>query len=147
MTSFTARVLAAASAASLLISTPVAAAPVAGAAKAQTLPRYSAWAMLAATASPASAAALCGTSAATAAAAMQQSGVGCVLPAVDAPPPVATSETAAAVPAASSAAASSLGVLPLLLGLAGLAGAAALLLSSGNGNDDINVGQPIPVSP
>jgi hypothetical protein len=93
-----------------------------------------------------SAAAVCaGTTAAMAGAtaAMQAAAPGCVLP-VTAPPPAPVAETAPPpAPVVEAAAApKGIGVWPLLLGLAALAGIAALLLSSDNGN-----GNGTPVSP
>ena len=88
--------------------------------------------------SQASATALCGASAsnvaASAAATAQAPGGGCVLPLVDAPPPVPVAET---LPIAQPiAAAPGFGITPILLGLAGIAVLAAFIASSGNGNDN-----------
>lgn len=88
--------------------------------------------------SQASATALCGASATTvaasAAAAAQAPAGGCVLPLVDAPPPVPISEP---LPIAQPIAASSgIGITPILLGLAGIAILAALIASSGDDNDN-----------
>ena len=88
--------------------------------------------------SQASATALCGASsttvAASAAASAQAPAGGCVLPVVDAPPPVPAAEP---LPAAQPIAASSgIGITPILLGLAGIAILAALIASSGNDNDN-----------
>lgn len=70
---------------------------------------------------------------------------GCVLPMVDAaPPPVAESVPMGMAPVAPVGSGSALGMLPLLLGLAAIAGAAALLLAGNNDpDDDIRV----PLSP
>ena len=86
--------------------------------------------------SQASASALCGASGtnATASAAMVQAPVGgCVLPVVDAPPPVPVAQAAPLV----SVPVTGFGVAPILLGLAGIAVLAALIASqkSGNGNN------------
>ena len=87
--------------------------------------------------SQASATALCGASAtnvAVSAATAQAPGGGCVLPLVDAPPPVPVAET---LPLAQPIAASpGFGITPILLGLAGIAILAAFVASSGNGNDN-----------
>jgi len=114
-------------------------APALAAAQAQG-PAYSPWAALSAFASQSSSTALCGSSVAGAAAATAQAGAapGCVLPQVDAPlpAPVETAAPVALPPAAAVAAGGGIGVLPLLVGLAALAGIAALLLRGGNGNND-----------
>ena len=86
--------------------------------------------------SQASAAALCGssamTTAASAAATAQAPVGGCVLPVVDAPPPVPVAEAAPLlVPAATG-----FGITPILLGLAGIAILAALIASQDNDNDN-----------
>lgn len=87
--------------------------------------------------SSSSAAALCGASATTvaaSAAATTQAPVGgCVLPVVDAPPVIPAAE-APFVPAP--VAASGFGIAPVLLGLAGIAILAALILSQNNDNDN-----------
>lgn len=88
--------------------------------------------------SQASATALCGASATTvatgAAAAAQSPAGGCVLPLVDAPPPVPMAEP---LPVAQPiAAASGFGITPILLGLAGIAVLAALIASQKNSNDN-----------
>ena len=84
--------------------------------------------------SQASAAALCGssatTTAASAAATAQAPVGGCVLPVVDAPPPIAVAEPVL-IPASSG-----FGISPILLGLAGIAILAALILSQNNDNDN-----------
>lgn len=85
--------------------------------------------------SQASAAALCGSSATTAAgaAATVQAPVGgCVLPVVDAPPVVPIAEA----PLAPIPVASGFGINPVLLGLAGIAILAALIISQDNDNDN-----------
>ena len=82
----------------------------------------------------------------TAAAAQAGAAPGCVLPAVDAPPPVAVVEPAPPVAVVEPVAVGGggIGVLPLLLGLAAIAAAVALLAKGGgNDNDEIIV----PVSP
>ena len=88
--------------------------------------------------SQASAAALCGSSATTvaaSAAATAQAPVGgCVLPVVDAPPVIPAAEAPPFVPAP--VAASGIGIAPILLGLAGIAILAALILSQNNDNDN-----------
>lgn len=88
--------------------------------------------------SQASAAALCGSSATTvaasAAATAQAPAGGCVLPVVDAPPPLPVVEPAPFVPPP--VAASGFGLTPILLGLAGIAVLAALILSQDNDNDN-----------
>lgn len=84
--------------------------------------------------SQASAAALCGSAATTAAssAATTQAPVGgCVLPVVDAPPPLPVAEAAPVLPASGG-----IGILPILLGLAGIAVLAALIASQNNDNDN-----------
>lgn len=89
--------------------------------------------------SQASATALCGTSSATVAASVAASAQapvgGCVLPVVDAPPPLSAAE---ALPVAEPivAAPSGFGIAPILLGLAGIAILAALIASSGDSNDN-----------
>ena len=84
--------------------------------------------------SQASAAALCGssaTSAASSAATTQAPVGGCVLPVVDAPPPLPVAEVAPLPPVASG-----IGITPVLLGLAGIAILAALIASQNNGNNN-----------
>jgi hypothetical protein len=92
-----------------------------------------------------SAAAVCAGSTAAiagATAAAQAAAPGCVLP-VTSPPPAPVAETAPPPPVVEAAAApKGIGIWPLLLGLAALAGIAALLLSSDNGH-----GNGTPVSP
>lgn len=87
--------------------------------------------------SQASATALCGASATTvaasAAATAQAPAGGCVLPLVDAPPPVPVAEP---LPVAQPVASSGFGIAPILLGLAGIAILAALIASSGDDNDN-----------
>ena len=93
-------------------------------------------------------AALCsaGAVAATGAAvAAQAPGAGCVLPVVDAPPPVAAPE-AAPPPAAVLAPAtveSGLGAIPLLLGLAAIAALAIVVLKHNDSSGEID----LPISP
>lgn len=136
MSKFAVRMVALASAASMMLSAPVAAAsrvPTAA---------YSPWASLSAFAAPASSQALCGAAAANAAgaAAAAQAGTpGCVFPAVDAP---VSAPVANAAPVATTAAVSTgtgVGVLPLLLGLAALGAVAALLLSTDEGGAQISI--------
>jgi hypothetical protein len=140
MKTFAARVLVVASAVSSLTS-----APALAAVKVQS-PAYSPWAVLSATASQTSAQAFCGVAGAAAASAAVQAAQGCVLPAVDAPVPL-TAEQVAPVATVPSALTGGIGVLPLLAALGAIAGVAALLLSSGNGTSQIDVGQQQPVSP
>lgn len=87
--------------------------------------------------SQSSAAALCGASATTvaagAAASAQAPGAGCVLPVVDAPPPLPAAEP---LPAAQPIATSGFGIAPVLLGLAGIAILAALIAGSNDDNDN-----------
>lgn len=85
--------------------------------------------------SQASAAALCGSSAtataASAAVTAQAPVGGCVLPVVDAPPPIPVAEAAPLpVPA------SGIGITPILLGLAGIAILAALIATQNYHNDN-----------
>ena len=129
---------------SVALSAPAAAAARTSSAQPVTL---SPWVALSALGSSGSRAALCGSSSASAAAgastSAQTAAPGCVLPVVDAPAPVVQPVEpvpAAAVPAA----ARGFSVLPLLLGLAGVAALAALLLS-GDGDDDINI-DPEPIT-
>ncbi|WP_309603065.1 hypothetical protein [Sphingomonas sp.] len=85
--------------------------------------------------SQASASALCGaavTSSASAAATAQAPVGGCVLPVVDAPPPLPVAEAAPIAPLP----AAGVGITPILLGLAGIAILAALIASQGSGNDN-----------
>lgn len=95
--------------------------------------------------SQASAAALCGSSAtaaaASAAATAQAPAGGCVLPVVDAPPPLPMVQPAPFVPPP--VASSGFGLTPILLGLAGIAILAALILSQDNDNDN---DQPVSVN-
>jgi hypothetical protein len=84
--------------------------------------------------SQASAAALCGSSAtaatASAAATAQAPAGGCVLPVVDAPPPVPVAEAPPLPPP------HGFGIGPVLLGLAGIAILAALIASQHHDNDN-----------
>lgn len=85
--------------------------------------------------SQASAAALCGSSATTVAASAavaQAPGTGCVLPVIDAPPPVPMAQPAPFVPPP----ATGFGLTPILLGLAGIAILAALIASQDIDNDN-----------
>lgn len=94
-------------------------------------------------------AALCSAGAAAAAGAAvaaQAPGAGCVLPVVDAPPPVAAPEAApppAAAIAPAAVAESSLGAIPLLLGLAAIAAIAIVVLKHNDSSGEIN----LPISP
>ena len=85
--------------------------------------------------SQASAAALCGSSAtaatASAAATAQAPAGGCVLPVVDAPPPLVPVAEVAPLPAPHG-----FGISPILLGLAGIAILAALIASQHHDNDN-----------
>lgn len=93
--------------------------------------------------SQASATALCGSSATTAASAAttaQAPAGGCVLPVVDAPPPVPIAEAPPLPPVAAS---SGFGISPILLGLAGIAILAALIIA---GNDDNDNNPPVSVN-
>jgi hypothetical protein len=86
--------------------------------------------------SQASAAALCGSGAASAAGAAvtaQAPAGGCVLPLVDAPPPPPIVEAPPFVPAPVSG---GFGISPILLGLAGIAILAALIASQDDDDDD-----------
>ena len=83
--------------------------------------------------SQASAQAVCGSAAATAAgAAAVQGQPGCVLPAVDAPPPPPVGETPPIQPAA---APGGFSISPVLLGLVGIAALAALIAAGGDDSD------------
>jgi hypothetical protein len=69
---------------------------------------------------------------------------GCVLPVTDAPPPAPVTAAPPPAPVVEPVATGGgIGILPLLLGLAAIAAAAALLLKGDNGNDQITV----PISP
>ena len=137
MKSFAARLVLVASAASFM-----AVGPASAAVKTQTA-AYSPWAALSAFAAPASSQALCGAAAASAASTVASSAAqpasGCVFPQVDAPVVAPAPEAAPVVAVAGTPA---IGILPLLLGLAAIGGAAALLLG---GDDD--QGAQISVSP
>ena len=76
------------------------------------------------------------------AAAAQGAAGGCVLPAVDAPPPPAPASTEVIPAPAPIVASSGVAIWPLLLGLAAIAGVAAVLLSK-DSHGDID----LPVSP
>jgi hypothetical protein len=100
-------------------------------------PQADPWAVLSVMNGGASAAAVCGAAAAAAATAAQGTAAGCVLPAVDTPPAVAQAGPPPPIPVPPvEPAGAGLGVSPLLLGLAVLAGAVGLYLalhhSSGN---------------
>jgi len=88
--------------------------------------------------SQASAAALCGSLATnvavSAAATAQAPAGGCVLPVVDAPPPLPVVEPPPFVPAP--VASSGFGLTPILLGLAGIAILAALIISQNKDKDN-----------
>ena len=98
------------------------------------------------TASSQAAVCAAGASAAAAAgaAAAAQGNANCVLPVTDVPPPAQVAEMPppSYIPAAPLATGGGFGVLPLLLGLAAVAGGLALILG-GDGDDSIQV----PVSP
>jgi hypothetical protein len=115
----------------------------AGAATTASIPSINPWVALSAFGTPASASAVCVAGAATISAA-QAPAAGCVLPVVDLPPPapIAPAPTPAFVPAAERG---GIGILPILAGLAVIAGIAALLLL--NGDDDDNDDNEVPVSP
>jgi hypothetical protein len=116
-----------------------ASAPAAAAAQVKVA-TYSPWAALSAFASQSSSAALCGSASSRAMSSPpKKDSSGCVLPAVDSAP-VGTSVAPYAATAAG------LGTLPLLVGLATLAGLAALALGSGNGPGGDAIGAR-PVSP
>lgn len=95
-----------------------------------------------------SAAALCGAVAASAASANQAPSGGCVLPAVDAPPPVAVVEPPPPVyvPAAVAAPASTNFLLPLIGGLAALVGILALIGLFGHDRENGGLNPP-PITP
>jgi hypothetical protein len=93
--------------------------------------------MMSALASQGSSSALCAAGASAAAAsAAQAAAPGCVLPQVDAPVPVVQAPEAAPLGTGivAPAATAGIGFLPILLGLAALAGIAALVLSQGSDN-------------
>jgi hypothetical protein len=93
---------------------------------------------------PAQAAVCAGSSAVTAAAAAAVQGApGCVLPVTAAPPVVAPTSPTPPPPLAEAAAPKAIGTLPLLLGLAALAGVIALIATSGHHHN----GDLTPVSP
>lgn len=118
---------------SLLFSSTGAMAAASAPAPAQINP----WAALTAMSGAAPAAALCG--AAAAAVAAQAPGAGCVLPAVDAPPPVAQSAPPPPIPVPPVEPASSFVLSPLILALGALAaGALIYFLVKGKGNGSSN---------
>ena len=87
--------------------------------------------------SPAAATALCGNSTAAAAAgavAAQAPAPGCVLPVVDPAPLPPVSEAAPPLPPPPAPA--GIGLLPILLGVAGIIGLALLIASQGDDDDD-----------
>ena len=97
------------------------------------------WATLTVLSGGAPAAAICG--AAAAAAAGQAAPTGCVLPVMEAPPPVASATPPPAEPVAPAAA--GYGVTPLLLGLAAIAVAVGLFFAvNGNGSSNNTPSQP-----
>ena len=100
------------------------------------------WVALSALGGTASSTALCASGVAGSSAATQGQAPGCVLPQVDALPPVVESVPMAAPVAVASG--GGLGFLPLLLGLAAAAGAIALLLSNSEDGKDIS---PVPATP
>lgn len=90
--------------------------------------------------SQASATALCGASATTTSstsAAVQAPVGGCVLPVVDAPPPLPVAEALPLIPAAG------IGIAPILVGLSSIAVLTALIAGQKNGN---NSAPPISVN-
>ena len=96
------------------------------------------WAMLSAMSGAVPGAALCGA-AATAAVVAQAPGAGCVLPAVDAAPPIAQTPPPQPIPVPPVEGASGFGFSPLLLALGALAaGALIYFLVKGKGNDEPN---------
>lgn len=110
-------------------------------AAAATLPAssISPWVALSSLSTPASAAAVC-TAGAAAVTAAQAPSAGCVLPVVDQPVPPPPVATPAAVPVAEH---HGIGTLPILLGLAAIAGVVAWLLlhdddDHDNGNEPIS---------
>ena len=100
------------------------------------------WVALSALGGTASSTALCASAIAGSSAATQGQAPGCVLPLVDALPPVVEAVPMAAPVAVASG--GGLGFLPLLLGLAAAAGAIALLLSNSEDDKDIS---PVPATP
>jgi hypothetical protein len=82
-------------------------------------------------------------SAAAAAATAQGAAPGCVLPVTGAPPPAVAETAPPPPPVAAAAAPKAIGTLPLLLGLAALAGIIALIVSSGHHHN----GDVTPISP
>ena len=96
------------------------------------------WAALSAMSGAAPAAALCGAAAA-AAVASQAPGAGCVLPAVDAAPPMAQTPPPQPIPVPPVEGASAFGFSPLLLALGALAAVGLVyFLVKGKGNDEPN---------
>ena len=86
--------------------------------------------------------------AAAGAAVAAQGQAGCVLPVMDAAPPPVVTETGPPLPPAAvgpmaMAGGSSIGALPLLVGLAAIVGLAAVVLKHSNSNGEIN----LPISP
>ena len=106
----------------------------AGAASTVSAPSLSPLVALSAFGTQASASAVCAAGAASVSAA-QAPAAGCVLPVVDAPPPSpAPATTPSFTPAVESR--GGIGLVPILIGAAVLAGLAALLLLNGDGDDD-----------
>lgn len=112
----------------------------AGAAPTTSMPSMSPLVALSAFGTQASASAVCAAGAATvgaagvaAVSAAQAPAAGCVLPVVDLPPPVAPVVTPAYLPAAEGG---GIGLVPILIGAAVLAGLAAWLLLDGDDDDD-----------
>ena len=101
------------------------------------------WVALSALGGTASSTALCASAIAGSSAATQGQAPGCVLPLVDALPPVVESVPMAAPVAVASG--GGLGFLPLLLGLAAAAGAIAFLLSDNSEDGDFIL--PVPATP
>jgi len=113
----------------------------AAAATAVSPPSISPWVALSALSTQSSASAVCVAGAAAVSAA-QAPAAGCVLPVVDQPPPVpvAPAVTPAVVPVVEDG--GGIGLLPILLGLAAVAGIAALILSNDDDDDE-----DVPMSP
>lgn len=99
------------------------------------------WAVLSVMSGGASAVAVCGAAAAAAAAA--QPATGCVLPQVDAAPPVAQNPPPQPIPVPPvEPVGGGLGISPLLLGLAAIAAGVGLYLILHNNGDNNNANSP-----
>lgn len=131
---------AAIAAASMMASTPAVAAARADNLQASVI---SPWVALSALGSTVSSATLCST-AAVAASSAQNAAPGCVLPQVDAPPPVVDTSppVAGGAPVASGG---GISLVPILVGLAALIAGLALL--AGGGDDDSDTITLPPISP